>query len=140
MICPVGPEAPRHRHGFEIENAVADRFSRRGEFERYLRRIHRVYRRRMQTMLSGLDRNLPAGIEWWKPVGGYTLWLNLPHPVDAEPGLCAAIGNAWVRVTPGRGFFAAPPRRAHLRLSIACVGEDRIEEGCRRLGATLAGR
>ena len=66
--------------------------------------------------------------------------LVVPHPVDAEPGLCAAIRDAGVRVTPGRGFFAAPPRRAHLRLSIACFGEDRIEEGCRRLGAALAGR
>ncbi|MEX1310714.1 MAG: PLP-dependent aminotransferase family protein [Candidatus Sulfomarinibacteraceae bacterium] len=123
-----------------LAQAAADRFSRRGEYERFLRRIHRVYRRRMQAMLAGLDRHLPAGIEWWKPVGGYTLWLVLPHPVDAEPGLCAAIRDAGVRVTPGRGFFAAPPDRAHLRLSIACVGEDRIEEGCRRLGTALAGR
>jgi DNA-binding transcriptional MocR family regulator len=38
---------------------------------------------------------------------------------------------------PGRGFYADPPSRAHLRLSIACVDEKLIEEGCRRLGATL---
>jgi DNA-binding transcriptional MocR family regulator len=120
--------------------AVADRFSRRGEFERYLRRIHRVYRRRMQLMADGLDQHLPPGVEWWRPAGGYTLWMTLPEPVDAEPELCEAIGNAGVRVAPGRVFYDAPPDRAHLRLSIACVGEDRIEEGCRRLGGVLAGR
>jgi DNA-binding transcriptional MocR family regulator len=123
-----------------LAQAVADRFSRRGEFERYLRRIHRVYRRRMQLMVDGLDRHLPPGVEWWRPAGGYTLWMTLPEPVDAEPELCEAIGNAGVRVAPGRVFYAAPPDRAHLRLSIACVGEDRIEEGCRRLGGALAGR
>ena len=121
-----------------LAQAVADRFSRRGEFEVYLRRIHRVYRRRMQVMLEGLGRHLPAGIEWSKPVGGYTLWLTLPHPADAESVLCDDLGNAGVLVTPGRGFYANPPKLAHLRLSIACVPEDRIEEGCRRLGSTLA--
>jgi DNA-binding transcriptional MocR family regulator len=121
-----------------LAQAVADRFSRRGEFEVYLRKIHRVYRRRMQLMLDGLDRHLPAGIEWSKPVGGYTLWLTLPHPADAESMLCGELRNAGVRVTAGRGFYASPPARAHLRLSIACVGDDLIEEGCRRLGSTLA--
>jgi len=121
-----------------LAQAVADRFSRRGGFEIYLRKIHRVYRRRMQVMLAGLDRYLPAGIEWAKPMGGYTLWLTLPHPADAESMLCDDLRNAGVRVTGGRGFFATPPARAHLRLSIACVAEDRIEDGCRRLGSTLA--
>jgi len=120
-----------------LAQATADRFSRRGKFEVYLRRIHRVYRRRMQTMLDALGRHLPADIEWSKPVGGYTLWLTLPHPVDAEPKVCDNLRNAGVSVMPGRGFYADPPSRAHLRLSIACVDEKQIEEGCRRLGATL---
>ena len=51
--------------------------------------------------------------------------------------LCDNLRNAGVCVTPGRGFYAVPPSRAHLRLSIAFVDETQIEEGCRRLGATL---
>jgi len=120
-----------------LAQATADRFSRRGEFEAYLRRIHRVYRSRMHTMLEGLERHLPTAIEWTRPLGGYTVWLTLPHPVDAEPKLRRDLLNAGVRVAPGRAFFAALPDRAHLRLSIACVDETGIEEGCRRIGATL---
>jgi len=121
-----------------LAQAAADRFSRRGGFAVYLRRIHRVYRRRMQTMLGGLDRSLPNDVRWSKPVGGYTVWLTLPRPVEAEPGICDEIRKAGVRVSPGSGYFAVPPALSHIRLSIACVDEDQIEEGCRRLGATLS--
>jgi len=121
-----------------LAQAAADLFSRRGEFEIYLRRIHRVYRRRMGLMLDGLARLLPAGVEWSKPAGGYTIWLTLPQPVDEEPRLCGELRRAGVKVASGRRFFAAPPSRAHLRLSIACVDEGLIEEGCRRLGSVLA--
>jgi DNA-binding transcriptional MocR family regulator len=120
-----------------LTQAAADLFSRSGGFEVYLRRIHRVYRRRMQLMLDGLSRHLPAGVGWSKPVGGYTIWLTLPQPADEEPKICDELQNAGVRVAPGRRFFAVSPSRAHLRLSIACVDEGLIEEGCRRLGAVL---
>ncbi len=121
-----------------LDQAADDRFSRSGEFEGYLRRIHRVYRRRMQTMIDALVRHLPAEVEWTRPVGGYTLWLTLPHPVEAESEVCDDLRNAGVRVAPGRVFYASTPEHAHLRLSIACVDEERIEEGCRVLGGVLA--
>ena len=120
-----------------LAQAAAERFCRRGEFEAYLRRIHRVYRRRMQTMLDALERHMPSTVRWTRPVGGYTLWLTLSDPVDTEATICREVGRAGVRVAPGRWFFAKPPENAHLRLSIACVDETRIEEGCRRLGEVL---
>ncbi len=50
-----------------LAQAVAERFCHRGELERYLRRIHRVYRRRMQVMLAGLERHLPPTVRWTRP-------------------------------------------------------------------------
>jgi DNA-binding transcriptional MocR family regulator len=120
-----------------LAQAAADRFSRRGEFELYLRRIHRVYRRRMQIMLEALGRCLPPTVKWTKPAGGYTLWLTLPHPFEDETEICGRLRDAGVLATPGRLFFASTPEHAHLRLSISCVDETRIDEGCRRLGDVL---
>lgn len=121
-----------------LAQAAADRFSLGGGFEAYLRRIHRIYRRRMKTMIDALERHLPVDVEWTRPAGGYTLWLTLPNPVESEPGICDGLESAGVRVAPGRRFYATAPTHAHLRLSIACVDEAEIEEGCRRLGSALA--
>jgi len=121
-----------------LAQAAAERFFHRGEFESYLRRIHRIYRRRMLAMLDGLERHLPPEVQWTRPVGGYTLWLTLPDRRENGRSWCDRLAEVGVRVAPGSQFFGTPPLRPHLRLSIACVDEDRIEEGCRRLGEVAA--
>jgi DNA-binding transcriptional MocR family regulator len=120
-----------------LGQAAADVFCRRGEFEAHLRRIHRVYRRRMQAMLDGLARHLPSTVTWTRPAGGYTLWLTLPGQAREEPLWVDRLREAGVRVSPGRIYFGQASARPHARLSIACAGEESIESGCRRLGAAL---
>jgi len=124
--------------GNTLAQAAAARFCAGGQFELYLRRVHRVYRRRMEAMLRGLAEELPPGVTWTRPAGGYTLWLRLPGRVADEERLCARIAREGVKVAAGRGFFARRPEAAHARLSIACVDEARIREGCRRLGRALS--
>ncbi len=124
--------------GNTLAQAAAARFCAGGQFELYLRRAHRVYRRRMEALQRGLAAELPPGIAWTRPVGGFTLWLRLPGDVADEDRLCARIAREGVIVTPGRRCFGRRPQAPHARLSIACVDEERIREGCRRLGRALA--
>lgn len=123
--------------GNTLAQAAVARFCGGGGFEQHLRRVHRVYRRRMQAMLSGLDEHLPPAVARTRPDGGYTLWLTLPGKAADEPGICDRIARQGVKVAPGRRFYARPPAEPHLRLSIACVDEETIREGCRRLGRAL---
>lgn len=121
-----------------VAQAVAARFCSSGYYETFLRRIHKVYRGRMQAMLQGLREHLPKGVEWTEPAGGYTLWIGLPGVTMKEEEICARLLRDGVQVSPGSVFL---PRRAahpHFRLSIACTGEAEIAEGCRRLGRSLA--
>lgn len=120
-----------------VTQAALARFCRGRELEEHLRRAHRVYRRRMSTLLRALEAHLPAEVAFTRPAGGYTSWLTVPGARDDEPRLLAALAEAGVRVAPGSRFFGAPPPTLHARLSIACVDDARIEEGCRRLGAGL---
>jgi DNA-binding transcriptional MocR family regulator len=121
-----------------LAQAGAERFCRGGDFEAYLRRIHRIYRRRMQVMQEALTQQLPTTVQWTRPVGGYTLWLTLPGTVEDESDWCERLARAGVRTAPGSRFYGRKPSRGHLRLSIACVDEEQIREGCRRMGEVLA--
>jgi DNA-binding transcriptional MocR family regulator len=123
--------------GNTLAQAAAARFCTGGRFEAHLRRIHRVYRQRMQAMVAGLAENLPPGVAWTRPAGGYTLWLTLPAGAD-EDAVRARLETEGVLVGAGRRHFGRRPARGHLRLSIACVAEADIADGCRRLGSALA--
>jgi len=125
--------------GNTLAQAAAARFCIGGEFEAYLRRIHRVYRRRMQALLQGLERHMPDGVEWTRPSGGYTAWLTLNDIGMTESELLERFMRDGVKVGPGHRYFATRPVTTHFRLSIACVAEKQIEIGCRLLGRTLAG-
>lgn len=122
-----------------LVQAAAARFCSGGEFDAYLRRIHRVYRRRMQALLRGLEAHMPDNVIWTRPSGGYTAWLTLPETGRSESNVVATIAAAGVKVGPGCRYYARPPAAPHVRLSISCVDEKRIEIGCRRLGRALAG-
>lgn len=82
-------------------------FCAHSRFEADLRRIHRVYRRRMQTLLRALAAHMPKGVEWTTPTGGYTLWLRLPGSACEEASICERLERSGIRVAPGRQYFAA---------------------------------
>jgi len=124
--------------GNTLAQALAARFCVSGRYEAYLRRIHKVYRRRMQVLLEGLREHMPAGVEWTEPAGGYTLWLRVPRAAADERTLHERFLGDGVKVVPGSLFYPRPSAEPHFRLSIACVTEDEIAEGCRRLGRSLA--
>jgi DNA-binding transcriptional MocR family regulator len=125
--------------GNSLAQALAAHFCGSGEFETYLRRIHRIYRGRMRTLMEGLEAHLPEEVTWTRPRGGYTTWLTLPPGNLPEEELVTRIIREGVKVGGGRRYYGRPPPQPHLRLSIACAGEEEIAEGCRRLGKALGG-
>jgi DNA-binding transcriptional MocR family regulator len=122
-----------------LAQAAVERFCSSGGYEAHLRRTHAVYRKRMQAMLRGLRTFLPPGVEWTEPAGGYTLWLRVHAASCPEEAIYERLLRAGVKVASGSAFFAAAPTGPpQFRLSIACVPEEEIVEGCRRLGRALA--
>lgn len=124
--------------GNGLAQAAAARFCEGGEYEAHLRRVHKVYRRRMLATLQALRDHMPPGVEWTEPVGGYTLWLRVKGRRLDEAALLERLTRERVRLSPGSLYFRQAPAEAHFRLSIACVDEADIVEGCRRIGRALA--
>ena len=113
--------------------ALAD-FITRGEFDRHLRRMRPVYRRRRDALLAALERHLP----WLEPVGisaGLHLVTWLPPHLSEAAALDAARGA-------GVGLEAVGPYRINpgpggLIFGYATVSERAIAEGVARLAQVI---
>ena len=125
--------------GNTLTQAAVARFVADGAYDQYLRRVHRSFRGRMQTLLKGLDAYMPEGCRWTRPEGGYTVWLTLPEDGRSEEEVVERCREEGVWVSPGKIYYPTPHCTPHLRLSISSRDEARIREGCRRLGEALAG-
>jgi DNA-binding transcriptional MocR family regulator len=121
-----------------LSQAAVHEFCEEGLYELHIRRMHRVYRKRMQTMLDSLSRYMPGEhVSWTKPNGGYLLWVRLQNTVD-DAALYEALRTHGIVVSQGKFYFAHPAAEPCFRLSIAALDEDEIVEGTRRLGAAIS--
>jgi GntR family transcriptional regulator / MocR family aminotransferase len=111
--------------------ALAD-FVTRGEFDRHLRRMRPVYRRRRDALLAALARHLP----WLEPDGvsaGLHLVTWLPPHLD-EAAVVAAARRAGVGLDAVGPYRISNPGPGGLIFGYATVSERAIAEGV----ATLA--
>ncbi len=121
-----------------ILQAAIHEFCQSGHYDRHIGRMHRAYRKRMQTAVRALHRHIdPAWAEWTAPSGGFLIWLKLkpvPHPPSDWKALLAAHG---VEATTGGSFFYGETPDTYLRLSISPLNEAEITAGVQRLAAAL---
>jgi DNA-binding transcriptional MocR family regulator len=115
---------------------VMNDFCRAGSYDLHLRRLHKVYRKRLAACLKSMDEHLPRTASWTRPVGGYTMWVKLPARMTEQEmsGLMARHG---VSVSYGGYYFPESGESEYFRLSIAKLDEDEIREGIVRLGRAL---
>jgi GntR family transcriptional regulator/MocR family aminotransferase len=116
--------------------ALAD-FVTRGEFDRHLRRMRPIYRRRRDALLAALDRHLP----WLEPAGvsaGLHLVAWLPPHLD-EAAVVAAARRAGVGVEAVGPYRISNPGSGGLIFGYATVSERAIAEGVARLARVIGG-
>ncbi len=106
--------------------ALADLISR-GEFDRHLRRMRPVYRRRRDALLTALGRRLP----WLQPAGvsaGLHLVTWLPPHLD-EATVVDAAARAGVGIEGVGPYRISNPGPGGLIFGYATVNEQAIAEG-----------
>ncbi len=122
-----------------IPHAALHEFCERGLYDLHISRMHRIYRKRMQTALRALRQHLdPAWARWEDPKGGYLIWLQLTAPKGRRPDWDTVFEAERVQVSPGNQYSPYRTHGSWIRLSISLLDEDQIEEGVRRLAAALA--
>jgi len=118
---------------------VVAAFCQEGWLEPHIAQLVARYRTRRDTLLAALEREMPDGVRWTRPAGGFFLWLTLPEPLDAEAVLVKATERG-VLFAPGVRFFAKASEgggRRNLRLPFSFLSEAHVAEGVRALAKVI---
>lgn len=121
-----------------IQAALAE-FCWQGSYDLHIKRMHRIYRKRMQKALDGLKTHVAhKKIMWTEPTGGYLIWLGMGNIQEDEEGMERLFLENGLRVSPGDVFFPVEKSQKYYRLSISTLNEEEIEEGTLRLGKVIS--
>ncbi|MBI5069198.1 MAG: PLP-dependent aminotransferase family protein [Deltaproteobacteria bacterium] len=107
-------------------------------FEEHVAGLRRIYRARRDALHGALERQLAGRLTWQRPGGGMFLWARLSGGGDAARLLERALAQGLAFV-PGGEFHAEGQGRDTLRLNFSFSGEEKLEEGVRRLERALEG-
>jgi 2-aminoadipate transaminase len=111
-------------------------YCQQGLLEPHIAQLGQVYRERRDAMLDALAVQMPEGVGWTRPGGGFFIWLTLPEPLHAA-AVAAQARNAKVLIPVGDPFFAEAAPGQHLRLAFSYVTPDKIRDGIGTLGEIL---
>ena len=101
--------------------AVAE-FLHTGGYDRHLRRIRKAYAAKVAGMADSVARHFPEGTRITRPEGGFTLWIELPGPLDSLAFYRKSLA-AGITIAPG-ALFSLTDRFEHcIRLSAASYNE-----------------
>ncbi len=123
--------------GISAIQAGIEDFCRHGYYDLHIKKMHRAFRKRMQTALDSMQRYMPEGVTWTEPDGGYLIWVGLSKAYGDERAFVKHLMDHGVAVSPGEHHYFSQPSRKHFRISIAYLDEEQIEEGVRRLAKAL---
>jgi 2-aminoadipate transaminase len=116
--------------------ALAEWFITSGKHAEHIANLCDIYESKCKHMLAALEREMPEGVTWTKPKGGFFLWVTLPEGVSAVEIISQARENL-VDYIPGPSFYSDGSGTRSLRLSFSAVNAEQIDEGIARLAKTI---
>ncbi|HNW56374.1 MAG TPA: PLP-dependent aminotransferase family protein [Bacteroidales bacterium] len=127
---------------FEISSTTISQmflynFLIRGAYNMHLRKIVRVFKKRMKIAVSAIKKYIPVEkIEWTEPYGGYMIWLKLL--TKPQRNIENHFSDYGVLIHNGQYFFANEQPNNYIRICIAQTNEREIEEGIKRIGEAIS--
>ena len=106
------------------------------DIDAHIETIRRVYGKRRDCMVRGMEREFPQGVSFTRPQGGLFAWVELPPEVNARDVLIQSLERD-VAFVPGGAFFPNGGKENTFRLNFSNMPEERIDEGMARLGSVL---
>jgi 2-aminoadipate transaminase len=108
----------------------------RGFLDEHVATTREIYRARRDAMLAGLEREMPAGVRWTTPGGGFFLWVTLPEQCETDAMLPDATDRGVIYL-PSSWFYPDRSWTRSLRLNFSAQPEERIGQAMRKLAETI---
>jgi 2-aminoadipate transaminase len=118
-----------------ISQYVAAKLFERGDVDKQIDKMKKIYRKKRDVMLEAMDTYFPKETKWNRPKGGLFLWVELPESINTTELLMEAI-NQGVAYIPGSNFYTTETHN-HIRLNYSHPSIDDIVEGIKILGGFL---
>ena len=94
--------------------------------------MRKIYGDKCRLMLECLESEMPDGVTWSTPAGGFFTWVTLPEGADSEKLFLAAIDKKVAFVT-GSPFHVDGLGANKFRLAFSNSSVDQIRTGIARL-------
>ena len=107
-----------------------------GFLDEHIAETREIYRARRDAMLAGLEREMPAGVHWTTPHGGFFLWVTLPDQFETDVMLPDATDRGVIYL-PSSWFYPDRSWTRSMRLNFSAQPEEQIAEAMRRLAETI---
>lgn len=119
-----------------LNQMLVSAYIRDYDWRGYLAAAVAVYKQRRDAMLSTLAANMPPGVTWTEPNGGFFLWLTLPESIDTSALIHTALADN-VAFFHGAAFLPNSERSNELRLAFSAVAAEKIVVGVERLAKVV---
>ncbi|MFH1195583.1 MAG: PLP-dependent aminotransferase family protein [bacterium] len=124
------------------EQAALAEFCQKGYYELHIKRIHKIYRKRMMVAMQALknmskNKNIFKNVYWIEPNGGFTIWISLSCTKLSYEDLNKIFLSYKIRLALGKDFYPQPDNKRYFRLAIASLDENEIVEGINRLSKAI---
>lgn len=94
--------------------------------------VRKEYKKRRDTLAGAIRQYCNNHLDFELPEGGFYLWCTV-HPPVSPTELLRRSAAAGVTFVPGEAFYLNNAESYRIRLCFATHGEDRLNEGIRRL-------
>jgi 2-aminoadipate transaminase len=108
-----------------------------GWLDEHVAAVRAHYGARCDHMLECLVREMPPGVHWTEPEGGFFVWVTLPEGGPTADQLLPEAIRHGARYNTGSLFYPDWEPRSSFRLGFSALPRERITEGIARLGLML---
>ncbi|MCS7386012.1 MAG: PLP-dependent aminotransferase family protein [archaeon GB-1867-005] len=117
---------------------IAAEALKRGVIEKHIPKIKEVYRKKRDAMLNALEKYMPKGSKWVKPVGGMFIFAWAPKPINTKQMLIKCVKEYGVAYVPGQAFHVDGSGKNSMRLNFTYPTIEQIEVGIKRISKAIS--
>jgi GntR family transcriptional regulator/MocR family aminotransferase len=126
------------RQGDQVVECAVAELIEDGELQRHVRRMRRIYQTRRDVLVAQVGKRLGGVVEAAAPPGGMAVWARVDRGIDVDAWAARALQRG-VWFNPASRFSYDGRARSYMRLGFAALDERELDEGVKRMAATLRG-